>query len=281
MNVIALINSLLSADSVAANVVPTGAAAGNANESNEEEPTYLDEVDGNESRGSVTFEFVAEPNRSDENESSGEEEFFDDAATRESQGSVTFEFFAEPNRSDRSESSEESEFFDDATVVDSVDNDGEESIGFDGNENAPVVGREAVAAASKVVASHPLREIARKARTKHRSPAELMAFQTRVKDYLLQLFHLSHCFNQNSGRFSRCCCLKMLEQECCFDSLAARIGMLIALPLLFRLIVRYSCFFFSSPSVYCSQICRSTVRHSSDNNKGKDSVCCYEKGRAK
>ncbi len=126
----------------------------------------------------------------------------DDAATIESRSSITFEIAGDRSTSDRSESTEESKFFDDATVGDSISHDGEESVGCDGNENLPPVYREGVAAASKVVSTHPFREIARKASTKCWSPVELLAFQARVKEYLLQLFHLSHCFNQNAGRFS-------------------------------------------------------------------------------
>lgn len=92
------------------------------------------------------------------------------------------------------------------------------------NENMPLVDHDTTVA-FKIVTSHPMRQICRKGKTKFHSSAKLLSFQAHVKDHLLQLFEFRYCFNQNSRRFLRCNCLQTLKQECCFDSLAARIGL--------------------------------------------------------
>jgi len=103
----------------------------------------------------------------------------------------------------------------------SSSDDGEESMG--NNENMPLVDHDTTTA-FKIVTSHPMRQIGGKAKTKVHSLVKLLSFQARAKDCLLQLFDFRYCFNQNSRQFSRCSCLQLLKQECCFVSLVARIG---------------------------------------------------------
>lgn len=135
---------------------------------------------------------------------------FVEADDDESVGSV-FEFIAHPDGDDDSTT--------DGSVGDSSSGD---SMG--NNENMPLVDHDTTAA-FKIVTSHPMRQICRKGKTKVHSSVKLLSFQARVKDHLLQLFEFRYCFNQNSRRFLRCNCLQTLKQECCFDSLAARIGL--------------------------------------------------------
>ena len=165
-----------------------------------------------------------DPNWSVRDESSdAESEFFYEAVAEVNRNSATFDSVAE-NPEESSDVS--SELFDEATVEENGDSDCSHSN--IGDENLPPVHQEAnVAVALKIVTSHPMRNISRKTRTKPRTAVEIRAFQARVKHYLMQLFGLSNCFNRNERRFTLCNCLKMLEQECCLDSLAARIGMFI------------------------------------------------------
>jgi hypothetical protein len=167
------------------------------------------EADDDESVGSV-FEFIAHPD-GDDDSTTDVENFYNDP-TNDS-FSAPFGFAADPNFSDQSES------IDDGSVGDSSSGD---SMG--NNENMPLVDHDTTVA-FKIVTSHPMRQICRKGKTKVHSSAKLLSFQARVKDHLLQLFEFRYCFNQNSRRFLRCNCLQTLKQECCFDSLAARIGL--------------------------------------------------------
>ena len=94
----------------------------------------------------------------------------------------------------------------------------------DGENVAPVRDRGAVLIADKLVSSNPMRLIVRKTKTKERSPAEIVEFRTRFHEYLLELFSLPNCFCKYQRTFTQCSCLNQLKNECCYDSVSARIG---------------------------------------------------------
>ena len=188
-------------------------------------------------QGSIGFEFIADPDEHSSHESAGnatpidadasEQHGSEECSTvRDEQGSVGFEFVAEPNASwDESSSDENAGGSSGGDDVSDEDVDQEAGDLQDGDENAPpTTRREDVASAMKLLMSHPMKDIARKTRTKDRSPAELGRFKARGKEYLLELFSLKYCFAKYPGRFTKCSCLNNLSTECCFDSLAARIG---------------------------------------------------------
>jgi hypothetical protein len=233
MNCIQLINSLLLAaesttwnNTAPKNAIVNDATASIGDRGSEEETEFSEEAVVEETGGSDNFEFVVDPNWSVRDESSdAESEFFSEAVAKENRNSATFESVAE-NQEESSDAS--SELFDEATVEENGDSDGNCSRSNIGDENSTPVHQEAnVAVALKIVTSHPMRNISRKTRTKPQTAVEIRAFQAHVKHCLMQLFGLSNCFNRNERRFMLCNCLKMLEQECCLDSLAARIGMFI------------------------------------------------------
>jgi len=229
MNIIALINSLLTN-----NATPVDASAP------EDHAAAERSIDGVE-QGGVEFNLVADPD--DERNEGSSDESLDGAApivanVAEEQGceerstdgdeeaSVGFEFITHPNASwDESSSDENAGGSSGGDDVSDEDVDQEAGDLQDGDENAPpTTRREDVASAMKLLMSHPMKDIARKTRTKYRSPAELGRFKAHVKEYLLELFSLKYCFAKYPGRFTKCSCLNNLSTACCFDSLAARIG---------------------------------------------------------
>jgi hypothetical protein len=114
----------------------------------------------------------------------------------------------------------------------------------DGENVAPVRDRGAVLRADKLVSSNPMRHIVRKTKTKERSPAEILEFQTRFHEYLLELFSLPNCFCKYQWTFTQCSCLNMLKNECCHDSVSARLGKFFLSTCLFILLNLLPIFFF-------------------------------------
>jgi hypothetical protein len=227
MNCIQLINSLLLA---AENTARNSTAPENANvndgvastgdRGSEEVTEFSEEAAVEENGGGDTFEFVAEPDRSIRSDSSDaeSESFFEAADNQDESSDAASEFFVEATVGQNAGS--------DSSVSDAGSDSSVSDIG-DENET-PVHRGSNVATAFKIVSRHPAKDISRKTRMKPRTSEELRAFKAHVKNHLVQLFSLSFCFNRKHRKFTRCTCLNMLEGECCFDSLAARIGMFVA-----------------------------------------------------
>jgi hypothetical protein len=122
---------------------------------------------------------------------------------------------------------------------DESDGNNDSDFEADGENVAPVRDRGAVLRADKLVSSNPMKDILRKTKTKERSPAEILASRTRFREYLLELFSLPNCFCKYQRTFTQCSCLNQLKDECCYDSISARLGKLFC-----QLVVSFNAIFY-------------------------------------